>query len=132
MKNRAKCRLCEKIVESLLDNDYQQCICGEIAIDGGESSFKAYAKNWDNFLRIDENGNEKEVKIVDKFSEKKEEEKPLGTDCSEIRHSKEEIYQILDLMIKDIERLPDWEVRKPVSQYDLMTLMILLRDYFKS
>ena len=66
MKNRAKCRLCGDILESFHETDYVKCSCEEISIYGGRQSYKAAAKDFKNFLRIDDEGNEIEVKWIDK------------------------------------------------------------------
>lgn len=63
MRNRAKCKLCEEIIESFHQFDYVSCDCGEISIDGGEYTFGASAKNFANFLRIDDNDKEVAVKF---------------------------------------------------------------------
>src|SRR5271166_4679007 len=57
IKNRAKCKLCKDILESFHQHDYVTCTCGEISIDGGTSYWRCAAKNWENFLRLDDNGN---------------------------------------------------------------------------
>ena len=133
MRNRAKCKLCKKEIESLHPTDYQPCECGEIAIDGGENNFKCYAKNWDNFLRIDEDGKEIPITVV---------ESPIQSDNESASEkivylpptppSKSEMINMLDEMINYYDNLPDHEKHKPASQYDLMSLMILIRSIFKA
>ena len=54
MKNRAKCKLCNSIIESFHRHDYVTCACGEIAVDGGLDYFKVIARDYANFLRIDD------------------------------------------------------------------------------
>ena len=54
------------------------CPCNEISIDGGTKKFRAAARDFKNFVRIDDEGNEVAVTLVDKpepFISK--EEKPL-------------------------------------------------------
>lgn len=34
-RNRARCKLCGDIVESLHVHDFQRCKCGAMAVDGG-------------------------------------------------------------------------------------------------
>lgn len=66
IKNKAKCLLCKETIESYHLYDYVTCKCGEISISGGMHKFEASAKNWDHFVRFDENGNEFKPKIIDK------------------------------------------------------------------
>ena len=37
IRNRAKCNLCNEIIESEFRHDYVQCKCGAIAVDGGKA-----------------------------------------------------------------------------------------------
>ena len=64
-RNTAKCKLCNQIIESYHSNDYCLCSCGEIYVDGGPFGMRCGARNWENFVRVDENGNEVIPKIVD-------------------------------------------------------------------
>jgi hypothetical protein len=64
MRNRAKCKLCNKIIESFTLNDFVHCECGQIGISGGAYRLDCFAQNWENFLRIDDQDNEIEVKIM--------------------------------------------------------------------
>ena len=63
MKNRAKCKLCNDVLESFHRHDFVRCKCDEISIDGGTDLFKCGAKNWCNFIRLDDNDNEFPVKV---------------------------------------------------------------------
>lgn len=127
MKNRAKCKLCESVLESFHQFDYVECKCGEISIDGGEGVFKCFAKNWDNFLRIDDQGNV----IVPKMKQKDEVDvKPLYTENE--KPTKQDLIKILEDMIKNIENLPEHAMTQSVNQYDLMSLMMILVSIFKS
>jgi hypothetical protein len=65
MTNRAKCKLCGDILESLHRHDYVTCKCGEIFIDGGNDLLRCGAKDFANFLRLDDEGNEIVVKVID-------------------------------------------------------------------
>jgi len=75
MRNRAKCKLCNDIIESVHHHDYISCKCGEIAVDGGQHYCRCSAKSWENFIRIDDEGNEIIPKIVEKSSVEEENEK---------------------------------------------------------
>lgn len=125
MKNRAKCKLCESVIESFHQYDYVSCKCGEISIDGGNSSFKCAANNWDNFLRLDDEDNI----IIPKIQEK-DDVKPLYNENE--KPTKEDLIKILEDMVKNIEALPSHAMTQPVNQYDLMGLMMLLISLFKA
>lgn len=56
-RNRAKCRLCGSIIESLHRHDFKKCSCGEIMVDGGNDYWRCGAKDWRNFIRLDDDGN---------------------------------------------------------------------------
>lgn len=58
MRNRAKCKLCGDILESFHEFDYQTCKCNEISISGGLIRYECAAKDFSNFLRVDDEGNE--------------------------------------------------------------------------
>ena len=36
VRNRAKCKKCEKVIESLHRHDFKTCKCGAIFVDGGK------------------------------------------------------------------------------------------------
>lgn len=57
MKNRAKCKLCQSVIESFHATDHVMCKCGEVELNGGDAMF-ARANDFNNFLRVDEQGNE--------------------------------------------------------------------------
>ena len=123
MKNRAKCRLCEDIIESFHSTDYISCKCGEIALDGGDS-LKCYAKDWSNLLRIDDKGNTIFVTV-------KNEEKKDDLDLS-TKPTKKELLDILDEMIKSFERLPQEAMSAPITHYDLLSSLLLISSIFRS
>ena len=60
--NKAQCRLCNDILESVYRHDFRTCSCGEISVDGGKSYIKRSAKNLDNIIEMSE-GYQKEVEI---------------------------------------------------------------------
>lgn len=115
MKNRAKCKLCKSIIESFYDGDYVSCKCGEISVSGG-SKLECSAKDWNNFLRVDDQGNEIIVTIKDDI-------KPF-----DISHkpNKKELLNMLEEMIKSYERLPEHAMLSPVTQSDLVASLLLL------
>ncbi len=122
MKNIAKCKLCESIIESFHSTDYVQCKCGEIYVDCG-TAMHCGANDWNNFRRVDENGNE----VIPKIKEK-EEVKPLYTE----KPDKKVLIEMLDEMIKRIEDLPERAMSSPINHYDFNSLLLLLSSIFKS
>ncbi len=129
VKNRAKCKLCQSIIESFHTHDYVSCKCGEISIDGGDSYCRALAKNWENFLRIDDEGNEIVVKVIDNPDDESLNVKPLDIDKKPTRS---ELIKMLADMSKSIEELPPQAMTMSVSNYDLGALISLLILILKS
>src|ERR1700676_3443907 len=117
MRNRAKCKLCGHVLESLAQYDYVACSCGEISISGGPVTLEAGAKHWENFLRLDDQDNEI---IVTVKGEKQEDVKPLD------KPTRDEMLKMLEEMVKSIEALPQAAMATPVNQYDLQSLLLLL------
>jgi hypothetical protein len=118
MRNRAKCKHCSSIIESFLTHDYIECKCGEIAVSGGEA-MKCAARNWENFIRIDDA--EKEIYITVK--ELTEDKEPGLT--------KKELIDMLSAMSKSFQRLPDSAMSLPITHYDYASLLILLSAIFE-
>lgn len=102
------------------EHDHIVCKCGQIAVSGGPEKPKASARNFDNFLRVDDEGNEKPV--VFKESEEGEPKK-LST---------EEILIELDTLIKSYENLPNHALFAPASQADQLSLLMIVSSLFKS
>jgi hypothetical protein len=127
MRNRAKCKLCSSIIESFHSTDWIVCKCEEIAVGGGES-FQCAARDWNNFLRIDDDGNEIEVKVVESLPDKMSTLNHENNKNKNIKQkpSKSELLEILNKMIQDIEKLPLHEMNNPVNYYDFSSLLILL------
>lgn len=129
MRNRAKCRLCQGTVESLTQHDYVACKCGEIAIVGGPYELGTFAKDYKNFLRIDDDGNEKVVEYREKADKKAGDEQPAD-EPKKVTYK--ELVEMLDSMIKSFENLPQNALVQPVTHYDLLSLMLVLSAIFKS
>ena len=123
MKNRAKCKLCGEILESFHRYDYVSCKCGEIAIDGGQDYFRCSAKDWRNFVRVDDFDNEIPVKI--EGEPEVEENRPSETPQ---KLTKRERLDILDQMIKNFENLPSNAMLLPINHYDFCSFMLLVRS----
>ncbi len=111
MQNRAKCKLCQSVIESLNEKDYVTCKCGEISVDGGEA-MRCAAKNFDNFLRVDDDGNEIVVKVKDKFD-------------------RDYLMKMLEDFIEKLEQLPPNAMYSAVNHYDLLTSLNLVHMILK-
>jgi hypothetical protein len=126
MKNRAKCKLCESIIESFHTNDYVTCKCGEISVNGGNDFYGCSYKSQENFLRVDDEGNT----IIPKFVEKEGDVKPLDIEPPKL--TKKDLIKILEDMVKNIENMPQAAMLTSVNQYDIMALMMILVSIFKA
>lgn len=126
MKNRAKCKLCSSIIESLHNTDYVTCKCGHISVYGGPSLMQCGAENWDNFLRVDDNGNEIVVKVKDNREELYRLSEPINE-----RPTKQDLINVLDDMIAKIDTLPQHTMTAPINHYDYSALLMLLSSIFK-
>ena len=123
MKNRAKCKLCLSVIESFHEGDYVTCKCGHISVSEG-LSMGCSALDWNNFLRVDDLGNE----IVPKIVDKSDDVKPLYNEKLE----KEDKLKMLDEMIKYYESLPSQVLQAPITGYDLLSSLILLSSILRS
>ncbi len=131
--NKAKCRLCNDIIESHHQYDYVKCSCGEIALDGGPQGLWCITSNWENFIRIDEYGNEREVIL--KNAEDQEEQVETQTeppaDQALGQPHKENALILLYEMIKNYESLPQGAMHAPASNADLLSVLYMLGALFK-
>lgn len=50
--NKAQCKLCGDVIESVHRNDWQRCKCGEISVDGGKEYLKRSAKDLNNIIEL--------------------------------------------------------------------------------
>lgn len=144
MRNRAKCKLCNSIIESFHATDYVDCKCGEIGVDGGEA-LRCCAKSWDNFLRVDDEGNEIPVKIEELTKYDRADMEPYSYDESEKRNAstnekqqahdtkphKKDIIIMLDNMISDYDKLPQHVLQSPISHYDFLSLLLIISAFAK-
>lgn len=114
-RNRAMCKLCESIIESHTAKDRVSCTCGEIEVDGGKENYICYAKDFKNFIRIDEEDVKIEVKV-----------KEIDSTKANFNNSKE----ALEEMIKSIENMPSNALITSATQYDLLGILYLLQSFF--
>jgi hypothetical protein len=113
MRNRAKCKSCESIIESK-HNDEVSCNCGQISVSGGDKLGCA-ALDWSNFLRVDDNGNV----IVPTIQE------------SAPKATKNDFLIALDNMIEKIESMPQQAMCVSINHYDFLSLLIMLSSIFR-
>lgn len=120
MRNRAKCKLCKTIIESFHETDYVHCQCGEIAISGGLYHLWTEAKDYSNFLRIEEDGRETSVRHsdADKPSGDQPEAPPLITPRSMLNE--------LKFRIEADESLPEKAQLLPITNLDQRYYMLLI------
>jgi hypothetical protein len=130
MKNRAKCKLCEEVIESFHLSDHVECKCGEISIGGGLDKYLCSANDFNNFLRVDDNDNIIIPKIVSKESAQENTQTEQQESPKEPLSNKL-IIEMLDNMIKSIEDLPPVAMTTAVNQYDYLSLLLLLSTKFK-
>jgi hypothetical protein len=118
MKNRAKCKLCNDIIESYHSEDHVVCKCGEIECFGGDA-LRCAAKDFKNFVRVDDEGNE----IIITYKEKGDisSAKPV---CSGV--------SLIENLIDSYDRLPDSAMHQPVSNADLISVLTSLLEAFKA
>ncbi len=113
MRNRAKCKKCEAIVESLSHKDICECKCGQISVSGGELLGCA-AIDWSNFLRVDDENN-----VI----------KPTIKETPKV--TRNDLLEALDEMIKRIEAMPPNAMVVSINHYDFCSLLVLLSSIFK-
>ena len=96
------------------------CGCGEISIDGGKEYCKCLAKDWTNFLRVDDEGNE----IVVKVKEKNDNTEEKSNDVR--KPNKKELIEMLERMVKTIEELPATAMQTYINHYDFGSSLMLI------
>jgi hypothetical protein len=127
LRNRAKCKLCGDIIESLHSQDYQRCKCGEIFVDGGTHLFCG-ASDWKNFIRVDDNDVEHIPKIIDKTNKTEE----LLESSAITPLTNHDRLNMLKEMIAGYDRLPPVALSQPITHYDMMSALILLHEILKN
>ena len=138
MRNRAKCKLCNEVLESFHQHDYVSCKCGEIAIDGGQSYFRAFAKDWANFLRVDDEDREIEVRVVDKDEEATNEEISYRDDSRDTRYNdhlesvQNDLFTTISNKIEYMKSLPNHAMNSTATNRDIYDIYCLLSEFFKN
>lgn len=124
MRNRAKCRQCQDIIESYHRHDYVTCKCGKISIDGGNDFFRVVAEDFNDVIRIDDEGNEIIVTVKDNH-ESQQLENPAPN------LTRKDLIDQLDLMRQEIERIPAHAMLNPITHTDYCALLLLLSAIFR-
>lgn len=106
-------------MESHHPTDYVKCTCDEIALEGGES-MRCFARDWTNFIRIDDEGKEFAPQII--------EDVPKGA----TKPSRDELMAMLDASIKSYDNLPQNALNSPATNADLLSLMLLIQAILNS
>lgn len=132
MRNRAKCKKCDSIIESFHTQDLVYCKCGEIAVDKGQA-MKCIAGDWANFVRVDDEGNEIVPKVISKDAlETATTPVTIGDHPLKSYPTRSELLKMLDDMIASVENLPPAAMSAPITHYDYCSLLILLSAVFRA
>lgn len=127
MKNRAKCKLCGDIIESMHTEDCQYCLCGEIYVKEGQS-MRCGSKSWENFLRIDDDGNE----VVPQIIEGEEEVKTAEIHDPTPEERKEILLNHLKGMVDSFDNLPSGARTSFVTQMDLHYALLTIYEIVRN
>jgi hypothetical protein len=122
MKNRAKCRKCESVIESFYADDYVSCKCNAIYVDGG-TAMRCGAYNWDDFLRVDDAGNVIIPKIQSDIP-RKENNKPNEI----VKSKRQQQLEVINDMITRFESLPQHIMSQPIDHYDFVSLLLFIKS----
>ena len=123
-RNRAKCRLCGDVIESFHSTDYIMCKCGEISVADGQG-MRCGAKDYKNFLRIDDDDQEIYVTLKESDSILQDSDKPKSL-------SRDDLLTMLKEMITHYESLPQNAMTAPVTHYDMLSVLMLVSALFKA
>lgn len=126
MRNRAKCKKCNSVIESYHATDMVFCKCGEIYVDGGDA-LQCGAGDFSNFIRVDDKGNEIVVKVMEKDSEKKD-VNPLYSK----KPDRNELIKMFEEITNSYDRLPQGAMEAACTNYDLHSCMFLILQILKS
>lgn len=125
MRNRAKCKLCNDIIESYHPTDLVYCSCGQIGLDGGDA-MKCMANSWENFLRIDDNGKEIPVIVQNESTVAQQQAESCAQEVPKVKPNKAEIKILVDEMIKNYENLPQQAMYAPTTHADVLSVLLIL------
>ena len=130
MRNRAKCKLCNSIIESLKAEDAMECACGQISVYGGEELFCS-AVDWKNFVRVDDDNNEVIVKV--EYSKKEADVKPLDIPEDEVKKpmTRKEMLGIVEDQLMNLDNLPAHAMQSPLTHYDYQSLLMMFASFLR-
>lgn len=100
MRRRAKCKLCDDIIEALPNHNMVECKCKHIGIDLSGDILRCHAGDWKNFIPVDDDG--KELPLTIKVPEPVE-LKPVESE-SEFQDKKAALLKEISLLIEETER----------------------------
>lgn len=118
--NRAKCKLCQTVIESLDYVKYTACECGEIYVAGGDKLYCG-ANNWDNFLRLDDSDTEIAPTIA-----------PEADQSTQGRPTRQDLLKMLSELINTYENGSEALLQSQVTHYDLWSSLLLVQQLFLS
>lgn len=55
--NKARCLICNTVIESKHRHDFVRCLCGNLHVDGGYDYLKRGCKNWDTMEELSKSVN---------------------------------------------------------------------------
>lgn len=95
------------------------CSCGEIFVDGGDS-LKCGCRDWNNFMRVDDEGKEFPVKVIEDSS-----------NFQKDTNTRARILLELEVLLENIQSLPPQAMTTPINHYDFASLLMVLVAIFK-
>lgn len=125
MRNRAKCKLCNDIIESLGANQWVKCKCGEVSINGGPFKYEVSVGDYANMLRVDDDGNEVAIKV------KQAEGQDSKEDTFGLKPSRDELLGMLLEQINNSENLPMHVRSSFVTYLELESALLLIYAILK-
>jgi len=130
MRNIAKCKLCQSVIESFHSSDTVFCKCGEIGVYGG-TAMRVIASDFNNLLRIDDQGNEIVV-IVQDTDDYADDTVSRNFQPTDTKPNKADMLNMLDEMAKNIEKLPQHVLLEPITHSDFCSLILLLSSILRA
>lgn len=125
--NRAKCALCNDIVQSCFSYDEAVCICGEVHVKGGElQGFKASSGNWANILVVDDVGNRICTDKDDGNGDNEEGARSEMPSQAVLGVTKEELIDAFADNLASIEKLPNHVLDSFVTTRDFLNCMLII------
>lgn len=120
MRNIAKCKLCNTIIESFHSTDYVECQCGEICVKEG-AAMKCAAKSFKNLVRIDDNNREIDVVFKEKDIPKLESDEP----------TKKQLIEMMELLVQNYTEMHSQALRSFCTNSDIAAALMIILSIFK-